>query len=255
MARSLLDDDGVSNPSRNPSLTDVVERAIAAQPTRRRLLLGGLGAATLPFLGGLSACGGSDDPARRRRPQAARRCSASPPSARPPPTTSSCRPATSPAPSCPGARRSTRWRRPGSPTPPARAAEQEQQVGDNHDGMHFFGFDAAGTGPGERSDEGLLVMNHEYINPEYFYAPDSDADELAAALHAGEGAQGAGRRTASASLHVRRAADGSWAHVDQSPYNRRIHGNTPIADPGPGGRRTPLMQTAADPAASRCWAR
>ena len=49
MARTLLDDDGISNPSRNASLTDVVERAIAAQPTRRRMLLGGLGAAMLPF--------------------------------------------------------------------------------------------------------------------------------------------------------------------------------------------------------------
>ena len=63
LAPNLLDDDGVSNPSRNLSLTDVVDRAIALQPSRRRLLLGGLGAAALPFLAGLSACGGSDDPA------------------------------------------------------------------------------------------------------------------------------------------------------------------------------------------------
>ena len=69
MAQSIRDDDGVSNPSRNLSLTDVVERAVAARPSRRKLLLGGLGAAALPFLGGLSACGGDDDePADRRRP-------------------------------------------------------------------------------------------------------------------------------------------------------------------------------------------
>lgn len=33
------------------------------------------------------------------------------------------------------------------------------QAGDNHDGMHFFPFDDA------PNDHGLLVVNHEYINP------------------------------------------------------------------------------------------
>jgi hypothetical protein len=66
MAQGIRDDDGVSNPSHNPSLTDVVERAIAANPSRRRLLMGGLGAAALPFLGGLAACGGDDGPEPER---------------------------------------------------------------------------------------------------------------------------------------------------------------------------------------------
>ncbi|MEP2615649.1 alkaline phosphatase PhoX, partial [Marinobacter alexandrii] len=41
-------------------------------------------------------------------------------------------------------------------------AEQEQQVGMHHDGMHFFPIDQK-TGSNS-STEGLLVMNHEYIN-------------------------------------------------------------------------------------------
>jgi secreted PhoX family phosphatase len=46
---------------------------------------------------------------------------------------------------------------------------------------------------------------------------------------------------------VRRKSDGSWEHVKSSPYNRRIHGNTPIAIQGPAAGHA-LMQTAADPA-------
>src|SRR5690606_11320444 len=51
---------------------------------------------------------------------------------------------------------------------------QEQQAGDNHDGMSFFPLPDADGRP--RSDAGLLAINHEYINPEYFYAPGSDPD-------------------------------------------------------------------------------
>ena len=45
---------------------------------------------------------------------------------------------------------------------------------------------------------------------------------------------------------MKRAADGSWEHVKTSPYNRRIHGNTPITIQGPAAGHE-LMKTAADP--------
>ena len=61
MAQSIRDDDGVSNTSRNVSLTELVDQAIARNPQRRLLLKSGLGAALLPFLGGLAACGGGSD--------------------------------------------------------------------------------------------------------------------------------------------------------------------------------------------------
>jgi len=48
-----------------------------------------------------------------------------------------------------------RWQGDGSES----AADQARQVGDNHDGMHFFPID------GRSSNEGLLVMNHEYTTP------------------------------------------------------------------------------------------
>lgn len=51
----------------------------------------------------------------------------------------------------------------GSPAWKGDASEdwkaQELQAGDNHDGMHYFPF------PDAPDSHGLLVINHEYINP------------------------------------------------------------------------------------------
>ena len=244
MAQSIRDDDGVSNPSRNLSLTDVVERAVAARPSRRKLLLGGLGAAALPFLGGLSACGGDDnEPAAALPPEQMMAFAAVP--------TSSADNVLVPAGYVASA--FIPWGEPINALAPAwkpdasnTAIEQEQQVGDNHDGMAFFGFNAAGNGFGERSDEGLLVLNHEYINPEYFYTPGSDPDAWFAPFTLEKARKGQAGHGISV-VHVRRAADGSWEHVKTSPYNRRIHGNTPITIQGPAAGHD-LMKTAADPA-------
>ncbi len=255
MPQFLTNDDGVSNPSQNLHLDQVIERAVAAQPSRRRMLLGGLGVAAVPFLGGLAACGGGDA------------APAAPPLA--PPVT--------PAPPAPPAERMLgfqgiatssgdaivvpngytsqamlAWGEPINSFAPAfrtdatnSAADQEQQIGDNHDGMTFFGFNAAGNALGERSDEGLLVMNHEYINPEYFYAPGSDAANwmLPFTFEKARKAQAAHGISVA---HIRRNASGTWEHVRSSPYNRRIHGNTPITIQGPAAGME-AMRTAADP--------
>ena len=46
--------------------------------------------------------------------------------------------------------------------------DQALQVGYNHDGMHFFPIDSTNSTSGS-SDEGLMVTNHEYITPHYFF--------------------------------------------------------------------------------------
>mgnify|MGYP003630883249 FL=1 len=47
-------------------------------------------------------------------------------------------------------------------------ADQADQVGSHHDGMHFFPIE--GTDPHEGSStDGLLVMNHEYVEPRYMH--------------------------------------------------------------------------------------
>ena len=77
----------------------------------------------------------------------------------------------------------TRWGDPLFANSPAwkgdatdAAAAQALQFGDNHDGMHFFPLSQ------DSSTEGLLVMNHEYINDEFFYpagtTPGSTGSDL-----------------------------------------------------------------------------
>src|SRR5690606_7772473 len=45
---------------------------------------------------------------------------------------------------------------------------QAQQIGYHHDGLHFFPIDGSDSYNGS-STEGLLVTNHEYITPHYFF--------------------------------------------------------------------------------------
>ncbi len=255
MPQFLTNDDGSSNPSQNAHLDAVIERAVRAQPSRRAMLLGGFGAATVPFLGGLSGCGGGDTVPTPAPPTAA----VTPPAPVPVPerilgfkaigTSTGDRIV---VPEGYTSQAFLPWGDPINANAPAfkanatnTAMEQEQQIGDNHDGMSFFGFNAAGNALGERSDEGLLVMNHEYINPEYFYAPDTDAANWMLPFTLEKARRGQAAHGVSV-VHVRRTANGSWEHVRSSPYNRRIHGNTPIAMQG-AAAGLDSMKTAADP--------
>ncbi len=114
---------------------------------------------------------------------------------------------------------------------------QLRQAGDNHDGMHFFPFADAP----ER--HGLLVINHEYVNP---------------TLHpAGMTFEGGRRPLAEVKkeqaahgvsiIEVRRDAAGHWQRVLPSRWNRRISALTPMAIGGPLAGHD-LMKTASDPA-------
>lgn len=108
-------------------------------------------------------------------------------------------------------------------------ADQEQQVGMHHDGIHFFPMDLKAGG--NSSTEGLLVMNHEYINQNalhpagatYTGADERPADEVRKEI-AAHGVS---------VIHIRQGADGSWAVVHGSAYNRRITGNTEMDIRGP----------------------
>ncbi len=247
MAQSIRDDDGVSNPSANRSLTEVVEQAMQHDPKRRMLLKSGLGLATLPFLTTLSGFLGSDDSSAADAGQNSEQMFGF----------DGIAISTSDAVVVPAGYVATAflpWGEPINDLAPAwkadasnTAAEQEQQIGDNHDGMWFFGFNAAGNGYGNRSDEGLLVMNHEYINPEYFYAIEAatPADDWMAPFTL-EKARKAQAAHGVSVVHVKRNTDGSWSHVKNSPYNRRIHGNTPMTLQGAAAGHA-WMKTAADP--------
>ncbi len=110
--------------------------------------------------------------------------------------------------------------------------EQGMQIGQNHDGMHFYPIDGSST-------DGLLVMNHEYIEPRYLHEAfrgqplDSsgvvfDADGLRDTDQALKEINAHGVSV----LRVTRGADGTWAIVED-PRNRRITGLTPMEIKGP----------------------
>lgn len=112
------------------------------------------------------------------------------------------------------------------------AAAQARQMGDNHDGIHYFAINGS-------SDEGLLVMNHEYTNTQYLFNADGGAVNSLDDANKDLNAHGV------SVVHIRRTA-GVWAIVTDSVYNRRITGNTLMQLTGPAAGDA-LLQTTADP--------
>jgi secreted PhoX family phosphatase len=144
-------------------------------------------------------------------------------------------------------------------------AEQEHQIGQHHDGMHFFPVDGS-------SEDGYLVINHEYIEPRYLHgayegkpldagavvylegataggetaardeeagSPRRDADEVLKELHA----------HGVSIVRVRKGEDGNWKIVED-PLNRRIHGLTEMEIGGPV-RGHDLVKTKYSPDGTR----
>lgn len=100
----------------------------------------------------------------------------------------------------------------------------------------------------------LLVINHEYCNPEIMFPNFLEAVQSGTSITV-RPRQGRPTREESAFMlethglsvvEVRKKSDGSWEYVKGSPYNRRITATTKMDITGPArGHR--LMRTSADP--------
>lgn len=119
--------------------------------------------------------------------------------------------------------------------------DQLMQAGDNHDGMHYFPF---ADQPNER---GLLVVNHEYVNPtlhpdgmQFTSEPDNRRGRPSEQVYKEIAAHGL------SIIEIRRNASGQWQRVADSPLNRRITASTPMAVSGPLAAH-PAMRTESDP--------
>lgn len=125
------------------------------------------------------------------------------------------------------------WGTPLLPNAPAylpngknTAADQAMQIGTHHDGMHFFPIDLKKGG--DSSTEGLLVMNHEYCDPNILHgAVDGLLPRKASEVHKELAAHGV------SIAHIKKQADGQWQLQQDSQYNRRITGMTPMQLTGP----------------------
>lgn len=131
--------------------------------------------------------------------------------------------------------------------------EQGMQMGSHHDGMHFFPIE--GDEPFEgSSDEGLLVMNHEYVEPRFMHL-DHIGEKLSssAVIMRGENSDIRDRDQALKEMnahgvsvvHVQKRSDNRWEHV-QSHYNRRVTGLTHMELAGPV-RGSDLARTRYSP--------
>jgi secreted PhoX family phosphatase len=112
-------------------------------------------------------------------------------------------------------------------------AEQGMQVGQHHDGMHYFPIDGS-------SEDGLLVVNHEYIEPRFLHAEKYQGMEMSnrAVLYDADGKRDDDEVLKEMNAHgvsiyrTTKQADGTWSIV-QDPHNRRITVLTPMEISGP----------------------
>nr|WP_294972909.1 PhoX family phosphatase [uncultured Pseudomonas sp.] len=122
---------------------------------------------------------------------------------------------------------------------------QELQAGDNHDGMHYFAF------PDAPDSHGLLVINHEYINPTLHPKGQTFEDRPDGSRGRPEGEV---RKEIAAHglsvIEVKKDASGQWQRVEGSNYNRRITGSSPLELSGPLAGND-LLRTASDPEAKQ----
>ncbi|ROM78847.1 transcriptional initiation protein Tat [Pseudomonas brassicacearum] len=110
------------------------------------------------------------------------------------------------------------------------ARAQEVQFGDNNDGMSLFPF------PGD-NNRSLMAINNEYTNYRYLF-PHGGQPQSAEDVRKAQASEGV------SVIEVQRRR-GQWQFVQESRYNRRIHGNTPIRLRGPAAGHD-LLKTSAD---------
>ncbi|MFN0039664.1 MAG: PhoX family protein [Burkholderiales bacterium] len=227
---SMIDDDGISNPSNNQTFEEIVQ----ARLSRRQFLAGSVGVGTVASLGGIGAllnampaqAGGRGHPLIGFKGI----------------DVSSVDDVV--VPEGYTAKVLIAWGDPISNGPAFKqdgsntTAEQMQQWGMHNDGLVYF--------PIRGSDRGLIVQNHEYTDDGLLF-PDGvnnwNADKTAKSL-AAHGVSVIEVRQSGRRKH--RDACGEWEVVRPSRFARRITGNTPITIGGPAAGDDRL-KTSADP--------
>jgi len=225
------DDNAIVNPSNNVHLNDL----LAMRISRRQTLRGGVGVTTSALLGSLSlaACGGSSTPS-------------SPPLG----------PLNTPTPIALGFSAVAKnkndvvtvpdgyqvsilhalgdpmhygdesWKNNGTET----ADSYNRRIGDGHDGMYFFGLADDGKFDSNRSDRGLLCVNHEYVVRPYGLHPNgltAGAVRVASEVEKEINAHGV------SVVEVKRSTGMDMTMVRGSKFNRRITSATEMEFSGP----------------------
>ena len=123
----------------------------------------------------------------------------------------------------------------------------DNRAGDHHDGMEYFGLNAAGTArDASGTERGLLVMNHEALTDQFLHAngvtakprPASESDKEIPAHGV-------------SIVEVRKNAAGKFEYQKSSAFNRRITPLTPLQINGVA-RGNALMKTRFSVAGTDC---
>jgi uncharacterized protein len=126
--------------------------------------------------------------------------------------------------------------------------DQALQIGSHHDGLNYFPIDGS-------SEDGLFVMNHEYVEPRLMHASAAGQKLTVNGYALVNGKRQADEVLKEINAHgvsvtrIRRSRDGRWAAVDD-PRNRRITGLTPMEIRGPV-RGTHFVKTKFSPDGTR----
>ncbi|SEL11376.1 hypothetical protein SAMN05216359_105242 [Roseateles sp. YR242] len=240
-AANEYDEDAIVNPSANPTFDEI----LAARLSRRVALKGGISTTAAALLGGsiLSACGGDGGSDEAPAPAPAPAPAAAPKLG----FTAVAKNKNDLVTVAEGYNVSIlhalgdpmhygdeSWKDNGTET----ADSYNRRIGDGHDGMYYFGLSDAGAYQSDRSDRGLLAVNHEYVVAPYV-------------LHAAGRSAGAARNAAEVEkeiyahgvsiVEVKRTA-GVMAMVRGSSFNRRVTSATTMDITGPA-RSNALLTT------------
>ena len=121
------------------------------------------------------------------------------------------------------------------PSGKGTASAQEVQFGDNNDGMSLFAFP-------DDPNRALMAINNEYTNYRYLY-PHGGMPTSLEEVRKAQASEGV------SVIEIQRKGSG-WQFVQNSRFNRRIHGNTPIRLSGPAAGHA-LLRTPADNTGTR----
>lgn len=252
--QQAIDHDDIDN---NNSGNETFEAVLQARMSRRSMLRGGVGTAATAVFGGLAvaACGGGGGDDDDNQPG----------NGQPPAETllgfKAVAKSLADTVVVPEGYTASVLYRLGDPIAAGVAAYKndgtddnyEQRAGDHHDGMEFFGLNAAGTARDPNgSERGLLAMNHEAT---------SDENGQVLFMHPAGGSPNSARVAAEVDKEVAahgisivevRKADGRFRYVQDSAYNRRFTPLTPVVLAGPArGHALMVTKYSTDGTAAR----
>lgn len=214
------DDNEIVNASTNLHMNDL----LAARLSRRQALKGGVGVTTTALLGsfGLAACGGSDAVAALALGFTAVAKNKNDLVTVPEGYQISILHALGD----PMHYGDASWGNDGRES----ADSYNRRIGDGHDGMYYFGLADDGKFDANRSDRGLLCVNHEYVVQPFGLHP---AGKTAGAARVASEVDKEIYAHGVSVVEVKRSTGNDMAMVRGSKFNRRITSATEMAFSGP----------------------